>query len=88
MVLGSEPVLGEGCEAEDAITASESLKMNSGQHFQNQAALHCAPEKKPTTKILGHCLMQSITGLMICANAFPASECSMRMRPSSFGWQF
>ena len=46
MVLGSEPVLGEGCEAEDAITASESLKMNfRGNTFKTRQLYTVLPKK-------------------------------------------
>ena len=46
MVLGSEPVLGEGCEAEDAITSLESLKLNfRGNTFKTRQLYTVVPKK-------------------------------------------
>ena len=46
MVLGSEPVLGEGCDAEDAVTASEPLKMNfRGNTYKTRQLYTVLPKK-------------------------------------------
>ena len=46
MVLGSEPVLGYGCEAEDEITTSEPVKMNfRGNTYKTRQLFTVVPKK-------------------------------------------
>ena len=59
MVLGSEPVLGNGCEQEDDVTASESLKMNftgntfkTRQLFSVMVKKHYSKDPTPLQKLL------------------------------------
>ena len=47
MVLGSEPVLGFGCDQEDEATAAETLKMNfRGNTFQTRQLFSVMPKKR------------------------------------------